>query len=187
MKYYFTWKKAFTILNPMKTQLKRLYLGEIVPPRTVCNKERQRSEVERLFERKKPCSPSYSPRIDQGSQASSPDHGEHQLNKVKPKHPLCAQIFDKHVQPVNGRLNYYIVGDASKCKLLALTLVALARLWFNGILDGFIVSWANFYDRLTTHFTAWKRQLVIVAALCSIMLGDNEILWSYIDRFTQVT
>lgn len=35
---------------------------------------------------------------------------------------------DEHVKLVNYRFNYYSADDASKCKMLALTLVGLSRL-----------------------------------------------------------
>lgn len=44
--------------------------------------------------------------------------------------------LDEHVQLVNGRLSYFIIDDASKCKLFVLTLARSARLWFNDLLDG---------------------------------------------------
>lgn len=77
---------------------------------------------------------------------------------MQPKHPLCSRILEskilklmpkppkleeynekedpyEHVQLVNERDNYYSADEASKCKLLELTLVRLARLWFNGLPD----------------------------------------------------
>lgn len=42
---------------------------------------------------------------------------------------------DEHVQLVDDRLNYFSTDEASKCKLFTLTLVGLARMWFNGLPD----------------------------------------------------
>lgn len=47
---------------------------------------------------------------------------------------------DEHVQLVDDQLNYFNFGDVPKCKLFALTLVGLSRLWFNTLLDGSIKS-----------------------------------------------
>lgn len=65
-------------------------------------------------------------------------------------------------------------------------MVEPARLWFNGLPDGCIESWAYFFDRLTAYFTSRKRQLVTIAALSSIMQGENESLQTYINQSTQV-
>lgn len=42
---------------------------------------------------------------------------------------------DEHTYLVNDRMKYFSIDEASKCKLFALTLIALARLLFNGLED----------------------------------------------------
>lgn len=76
--------------------------------------------------------------------------------------------LDKHVQLVNKQLNYFHANEASKFKLFALTLIGLARLWFNALPDESIESWTNFCERFTTDFTSLKWQPEIVVALSEI-------------------
>lgn len=71
----------------------------------------------------------------------------------------------KHVYLVNDRLSCFSANEVSKCKLLALTMVILAKLWSIGIPDERIESWDDFYERFFAHFIARKRQSVIVDAL----------------------
>lgn len=80
----------------------------------------------------------------------------------------------EHVRLVNDQLNYFSVDDASKFKLLALSLVGLSRPWFNNFPDKSIESWTNFYKRFTAHFIVQNRKPVTVAALSGIIQWKKE-------------
>lgn len=94
--------------------------------------------------------------------------------------------LDEHVQLFNERLNYFNGDEASKCKLSAITLVGLTRLWFNTFSNKSIEYWMNFYKRFDAYFTGQKMQLVTITALSVIIHWKKESLRSYIDLFTQV-
>lgn len=82
---------------------------------------------------------------------------------MQPKHPLALIILeckilkpmdkppkmgkydgkgdpDEHMYLVNDWINYFSIDDTSSCKLFALTLIELTRLWFNGLPDDSITS-----------------------------------------------
>lgn len=93
---------------------------------------------------------------------------------------------DKHIQLVNDRLNYYIIDEAFKCKLLTLALVGPTRMWLNSLPDGCIKSWIDLCSWISAHFTSQKRHPVTIVVLSSIMQGPEDNIQSYIDRFIQV-
>lgn len=65
------------------------------------------------------------------------------------------------MQIVNDQMNYFSVDKMSKCKKIALTLVRSPRLWFNGLLDWYIESWIDFYERFSAYFTSWFTQVTV--------------------------
>lgn len=93
---------------------------------------------------------------------------------------------DEHVQLVNDWMNYFSTDKASKCKLFALTLVGPSKMWRNGLSDGSIESWVDFYEWFFVHFTSRKKQLLTIDFLSGIIQGKEKSLWSYINCFMQV-
>lgn len=94
---------------------------------------------------------------------------------------------DEHVQLVNDRMSYFSIDNAPKCKLFMLTQVDLTLLWFNGLPDRSIDSWAEFRVRFSAYFVARKQGSIIKTALRGTIQGRKDILWPYIDRFKHVS
>lgn len=68
------------------------------------------------------------------------------------------EIPNEYVQLINDQLNNFHANEAFKFKLLALTLIGSARLWFNPFLNRSIDSWTDLCRNITAHFKTRKRQ-----------------------------
>ncbi|MCI41201.1 hypothetical protein A2U01_0062434, partial [Trifolium medium] len=57
--------------------------------------------------------------------------------------------------------------------------------WFKGLEDDSIDSWRELCRAFSSHFTARKCQPKTMASLSNIILGKEESLRDYIERFTR--
>lgn len=94
---------------------------------------------------------------------------------------------DEHMQLVDEPLSSFSDDDFSKCNLFTLTLRGTTQLWFNGLPDRCIDSWAEFHKRFLVQFPTQKKRLIIEDTLIGMIQRNKEILWSVIDWFMKVS